>query len=81
MDVNEMLDRAESWTFTQDIQVDDEGAIAVRVLTCIQEPRISVISRYNRELEKVSQVWRVDGVDHTSVNSALARLILDEVGQ
>jgi len=73
----QMIDRAKSWTFRQDSQTDD-GVIITRVLACNQEPRISVVSRYERGLEKVLQVWRVDGVEHISFNAALARLMLDE---
>lgn len=78
MDVKEMLERAGSWTFKEDAHYNGGKSWFGRGLTCVQEPRLSVIVRYDRKLKTVSQTWRVDGIDHTDFNTAIARLILAE---
>lgn len=81
MDAKEMLERAESWTFKEDTHYNGGKVFFGRGLTCVREPRLSVMVRYDRKLKTVSQIWRVDGIDHTSFNTALAKLILDEEAQ
>lgn len=78
MDAKQMLERAASWTFKEDTHYNGGKSWFGRGLTCVQEPRLSVIVRYDRKLKTVSQAWRVDGIDHVSFDIALAKLIIDE---
>lgn len=81
MDAKQMLDRAASWTFKEDTHYNGGKAFFGRGLTCVQEPRLTVMVRYDRKLKTVSQIWRVDGIDQTSFDTAIAKLILDEGDQ
>lgn len=75
MDAKEMLDLAEDWTFQHEVRL--VGDLTVRRLICDQEPRVSVVSRFNEVSKKIKQIWQVDGIDYLSFDLAIAKLILE----
>lgn len=75
MNIEQMIDHASAWTFTEDTLLIGGLESSGRRLRCVQEPRITLISRYNHRLNTVHQTWRVDGVDQISFAVALARVM------
>lgn len=75
MDAKEMLDAVDGWTFQHEVRFI--GGLVVRRLICDQEPRVSVVSRFNEVSTTARQIWQVDGIDYLSFDLAIAKLILD----
>lgn len=78
MEVEQMIDRASTWTFTEDMHINGGREFYGRRLKCVQEPRLTLMSRYNRKLNTVQQTWQVDGIDHISFAVALAKVLATE---
>lgn len=45
--------------------------------TCVQYPSLTLFKRYDRKTKQVTSVWRVNGADQASLESAIA--VLEEV--
>ena len=39
--------------------------------TCVQQPRLTLLKRYDRKTKQVTATWRVDAVDQPSLESAI----------
>ena len=41
---------------------------------CVQHPRLTLFRRFDRKLKTVTNTWRVDGADQSSLETAVAAL-------
>ena len=78
MNAEQMIEHASEWKFKEDMHVNGGKEFVGRRLKCVQEPRITLISRYDRKLKTVHQTWQVDGIDQVSFAVALANVMSDE---
>lgn len=78
MNAREMIERANRLEFNQELVFSGGDKFEFRFFRCKQDPRLTVLHRYDCKLETVTQTWQVDGVDHANSKSAFGALVVSD---